>query len=78
MNYRKLVLDLRYYGRKRRYDLVSSVFNPGIRQDAKYLQWRRLVDRAEILAMSLGERAFLMDLLGVSTAVTANRILSGR
>ena len=51
------------YGRDTNYALVCSSYKPGLRQDPKYQQWRRLVSRAGLRSMSPREKQILQLML---------------
>ena len=69
MNYSKLKLSLEQYGRNSHYAYVSDSFKPNLRQDKKYRQWKRLLDKVTLKAMSPNERAMLNAILDVSMMV---------
>jgi len=68
MNYRRLELNLEQYGRNTNYALVCGTFKPELRRDAKYKQWKRILERVRYLALSPTEKRSLQTLLEIKVA----------
>lgn len=63
MNYEKLRLNLEKHGRDTGFAYVCDSYKPQLRQTPKYQQWKRLLNRATIKAMTPKERHILGLLL---------------
>lgn len=65
MNYNKLRISLERYGRATHYAYVCGSFKQHLRQDAKYRQWKRLLEKASFKAMSPEEKRILKLMLEI-------------
>lgn len=65
MNYQQLHLNLLKYGRDNGFAYVCDSFRSRLRADPKYQQWKRLVSRVSLKAMTRRERYVLQSMLAV-------------
>lgn len=74
MDYNRLKLNLEKYGRDTTFAYVSDSFKRELRQDKKFKQWKRLLDKATLKAMSPEDRKVLNSLLAVTMEVKRARL----
>jgi hypothetical protein len=65
MNYQKLKLNLEKYGRETYFAYVCDSYMPELRQDKKYRQWKRLVQKITFKSFSSSEKHILKSMLSV-------------
>ncbi len=63
MNYGKLKESLLSYGRRSNFAYVSDSYRPHLRQDKKFKQWKRLLNKVTIKSFSDKEREVLAKML---------------
>ena len=63
MNYKRLKLNLEKYGRDHNYAYVSDSFNPQLRSDNKYRQWKKLLEKSSTKSFTFLERKTINALI---------------